>query len=68
MRLLSVMWRVNQYKLHVPAMHFHRTKLVLGVRANTAAMLPFLFMTKCIRCVQQLPISLTAAFGDSASC
>ena len=46
---------------------FHRTKLVLGVRANTA-MLHFLFMTKRIRCVQQLRISLAAALGDSASC
>ena len=46
---------------------FHRTKLVLGVRANTA-MLPFLFMTKRIRCVRQLPISLAAALGDSGLC
>ena len=48
---------------------FYRTKLELGVCANTS-MLPFLFMMKCTNvfvCVRQLH-SLVAALGDSASC
>ena len=46
---------------------FHRTKLVLGVHANTA-ILPFCLWPNIFICVHQLLISLVAALGDSASC